>query len=59
MPVDFPSKVKKARPIRVENDRKVFFQPELSFSLFKNIIEVLFPISTSTWRGNNHFSRQR
>ena len=59
-PSIFCRKMEKARPMMDEMDGKVvYFRPESAFSTFDLLVnKVLFPICTSTWRVNNHVSRQ-
>ena len=52
-------KMEKMRPMREKIDGKVFISRQSwLFSFIVNMIKVLFPICTSTWRVSNYVSRQ-
>ena len=50
---------KKTRPLSEETDGEVFISAQSrNFALVVNMIEIVFPIGTSTRRVNNYVSRQ-
>ena len=58
-PVLFLSKDGKDAAYEGEMDGKVLISRQSrNFAFVLNMIRVLFPICTSTWRGNNYVSRQ-
>ena len=56
----FCRKMEKTRSAREAKDGRVFIsrQSRQPFSLINNMIKVLLPICTLTWRVNNYVSRQ-
>ena len=56
----FHQKMEKTRPIREEKNGKVFYCPPESatFPFTLNMIEILFPLCTLTWRVISYVSRR-
>ena len=58
-PYIFLSMMEKTRSMKGEMDGEVFVSHQIRHFTFKdNMIKVLFPISTLTWRVSNYVSRQ-
>ena len=58
-PYSFCRKIKETRSVKGEMDGEVFISRQSRhFSFIYNMIKVLFPICTLTWRVNNYVSRQ-
>ena len=57
--VHFRRKMKKTQFSEEENDGRLFFyRQSRHYSFVDDMIKVLFPICTLSWRVNNYFSRQ-
>ena len=58
-PYNFRRKMEKTRPIRERMDEKCLFPARVGiFPFLVDMFELLFSISTLTWRVNNYVSRQ-